>query len=99
MNFSSADAPPLQALRNKSYGVGLDFVWSPYGTGDYAIRESASRVKVYKNFKETRSFRWAVHRRCNAAASRDEQIMIVPWVSLRAVLSYRSVLVKPTVIE
>ena len=47
----------LQALRNKSYGVGLDFVWSPYGSGDYAIRESASRIKVFKNFKEHRSFR------------------------------------------
>ncbi len=38
-----------QALRNKSYGVGLDFVWSPFGSGDYAIRESTSRIKVRIN--------------------------------------------------
>jgi coatomer subunit beta' len=40
-----------QALRNKSFGAALDFVWSPYGSGDYAIRESSSKIKVFKNFK------------------------------------------------
>jgi len=43
-----------QALRNKAFGQALDFVWSGTGTGDYAIRESISRLKVFKNFKETR---------------------------------------------
>jgi coatomer subunit beta' len=47
----------LQALRNKSFGQALDFVWSAYGTGDYAVRESTSRVKVFKNFKETHAFK------------------------------------------
>jgi coatomer subunit beta' len=47
----------LQALRNKSFGQALDFVWSAYGTGDYAARESTSRVKVFKNFKETHAFK------------------------------------------
>jgi len=42
-----------QALRNKAFGQALDFVWSGSGTGDYAIRESTSRVKVFKNFKES----------------------------------------------
>ena len=42
-----------QALRNKAFGQALDFVWSGSGTGDYAIRETVNRVKVFKNFKET----------------------------------------------
>jgi coatomer subunit beta' len=37
-----------QALRNKSFGSALDFVWSAVGTGDYAIRESISRVKIFR---------------------------------------------------
>lgn len=41
-----------QALRNKAFGQALDFVWSAVGTGDYAIRESISKVKIFKNFKE-----------------------------------------------
>jgi coatomer subunit beta' len=32
-----------QALRNKSFGSALDFVWSAVGTGDYATRESISK--------------------------------------------------------
>ena len=46
-----------QALRNKTFGPALDFVWSASGTGDYAVRESTSRIKVFKNFKETHAFR------------------------------------------
>mmetsp|Transcript_24398 Transcript_24398/g.39600 ORF Transcript_24398/g.39600 Transcript_24398/m.39600 type:complete len:1055 (+) Transcript_24398:341-3505(+) len=42
-----------QALRNKSFGSGLDFAWSSEGTGDYAVRESSSRIRTFKNFKET----------------------------------------------
>jgi len=41
-----------QALRNKAFGSGLDFGWSSFGTGDYAVRESSSRVRTFKNFKE-----------------------------------------------
>lgn len=41
-----------QALRNKAFGTALDFVWSSQGTGDYAVRESGSRIKTYQNFKE-----------------------------------------------
>ena len=41
-----------QALRNKSFGSALDFAWSAVGTGDFAIRESISRIKVFKNFNE-----------------------------------------------
>ena len=43
-----------QALRNKAFGSALDFCWSALGTGDYAVRESISRVKIFKNFKEQR---------------------------------------------
>jgi len=41
-----------QALRNKAFGSALDFVWSGRNTGDYAIRESISRIKIFSNFKE-----------------------------------------------
>jgi coatomer subunit beta' len=44
-----------QALRNKAFGQALDFVWSGSGTGDYAIRETVNRVKVFKNFKEAQT--------------------------------------------
>ena len=37
-------------LRNKSFGQALDFVWSP--DSQYAIRETSSKVKLFKNFKE-----------------------------------------------
>ena len=46
-----------QALRNKCFGAALDFVWSASGTGDYAVRESPTRVKVFKNFKEVAAFK------------------------------------------
>lgn len=49
-----------QALRNKSFGTALDFVWSSGGIGDYAVRESTSRVKIFRNFKETSAFKPAV---------------------------------------
>ncbi len=46
-----------QALRNKAFGQALDFVWSGTGTGDYAIRESISKVKIFKNFKEAKTIK------------------------------------------
>jgi len=46
-----------QALRNKAFGQALDFVWSGSGTGDYAIRETTSRLKIFKNFKESSTIR------------------------------------------
>ena len=49
-----------QALRNKAFGQALDFVWSGNGTGDYAIRESISRVKIFRNFKESKVINPAV---------------------------------------
>jgi len=44
------------AWRNKSFGNALEFVWAE-DSGSYAVRESSSRVKVFKNFKETHSFK------------------------------------------
>lgn len=44
-----------QALRNKAFGQALDFVWSGNETGDYAIRETINRVKIFKNFKEAQT--------------------------------------------
>ncbi|KAJ1885162.1 Coatomer subunit beta' [Kickxella alabastrina] len=39
------------AWRNKSFGSGLEFVWAQ-NSNDYAVRESATSIKLYKNFKE-----------------------------------------------
>jgi coatomer subunit beta' len=33
------------AWRNRSFGTALEFVWS--SEGEYAIRESTSRIKTY----------------------------------------------------
>lgn len=41
------------ALRNQSFGSGLDFVWaSKENDKDHAIRESSTSVKLYRAFKE-----------------------------------------------
>ncbi|XP_015115279.1 coatomer subunit beta' [Diachasma alloeum] len=39
------------ALRNKAFGQALEFVWAS-DSSQYAVRESSSVVKVFKNFKE-----------------------------------------------
>ncbi|XP_022090255.1 coatomer subunit beta'-like [Acanthaster planci] len=44
------------ALRNKSFGSALEFVWS-HDSSEYATRESNTLVKIYKNFKEKKSFK------------------------------------------
>ncbi|EGG14604.1 WD40 repeat-containing protein [Cavenderia fasciculata] len=44
------------AWRNKSFGQALEFVWSD-DSGQYGVRESSSRVKIFKNFKETHSLK------------------------------------------
>ncbi|KAL5359825.1 coatomer WD associated region-domain-containing protein [Aspergillus floccosus] len=41
------------AWRNKAFGQALDFAWgSKDNSNDYAIRESATSVKIFRNFKE-----------------------------------------------
>lgn len=41
------------AWRNKAFGQALDFTWgSKDNSNDYAIRESSTSVKIFKNFKE-----------------------------------------------
>jgi coatomer subunit beta' len=41
------------ALRNQAFGSGLDFAWgSKENDKDYAVRESGTSVKLYRNFKE-----------------------------------------------
>ncbi len=44
------------AWRNKSFGSGLEFVWGGEG-GEYGVRESTSKIKVFKNFKEVKTFK------------------------------------------
>uniref|UniRef100_A0A0E0LD46 Coatomer subunit beta' n=1 Tax=Oryza punctata TaxID=4537 RepID=A0A0E0LD46_ORYPU len=44
------------AWRNRSFGSALEFVWST--DGEYAVRESTSKIKIYsKNFQERKSIR------------------------------------------
>lgn len=41
------------AWRNKAFGPALDFVWaSKENSNDYAIRETATSVRIFKNFVE-----------------------------------------------
>lgn len=41
------------AWRNKAFGSALDFTWgSKENSNDYAIRESTTSVKIFKNFVE-----------------------------------------------
>ena len=44
------------AWRKKSFGNALDFVWA-LDSGEYAVRESPMSIKLFKNFKETRTFK------------------------------------------
>ncbi|GAA38251.2 Coatomer subunit beta' [Clonorchis sinensis] len=45
------------ALRNKTFGQAQEFVWSQADASMYAVRESNAIVKVYKQFKEVRTFK------------------------------------------
>lgn len=44
------------ALRNKAFGQASEFVWAS-DSSQYAVRESNVTVKVFKNFKEKKSFK------------------------------------------
>jgi len=44
------------ALRNKSFGSAQEFVWAA-DSSEYAVRENASTIKLFKNFKERKTFR------------------------------------------
>jgi len=44
------------ALRNKAFGSALEFVWA-VDSSEYAVRESSTSVKIFKNFKEKKQFK------------------------------------------
>ncbi|XP_072249091.1 coatomer subunit beta'-like [Leuresthes tenuis] len=44
------------ALRNKSFGSAQEFVWA-HDSSQYAIREGNSMVKIFKNFKQKKTFK------------------------------------------
>ena len=44
------------ALRNKSFGSAQEFVWAQ-DASMYCIRENGSFLKIFKNFKELKSFK------------------------------------------
>ncbi|GIY73245.1 coatomer subunit beta' [Caerostris darwini] len=44
------------ALRNKSFGSAQEFVWA-LDSSEYAVRESTTSIKIFKNFKEKKSFK------------------------------------------
>jgi len=75
-------------LRNKAFGQALDFAWSGTGTGDYCIRESISRIKFFKNFKESNSIRPATSSaeglfggHCVGVKGGDGSILFYDWES------------------
>lgn len=43
------------ALRNKAFGSAQEFVWA-LESSEYAIRETSGSVKLFRNFKERKSF-------------------------------------------
>lgn len=43
-------------MRSKCYGPAVEAVWCSNGTGDYAIRESSTQIRIYQDFKEINSF-------------------------------------------
>ena len=45
------------ALRNKSFGSAQEFVWCSTDASMYAVRESNNTIKIYRNFKEIKSFK------------------------------------------
>ncbi|XP_054453239.1 coatomer subunit beta'-like [Anoplopoma fimbria] len=44
------------ALRNKSFGSAQEFVWA-HDSSQYAVREGSSMIKIFKNFKEKKTFK------------------------------------------
>ncbi|CAG0887580.1 unnamed protein product [Cyprideis torosa] len=44
------------ALRNKAFGSALEFVWA-LDSSEYAVRETTSTIKLFKNFKEKTTFK------------------------------------------
>lgn len=44
------------ALRNKAFGSALEFVWAN-DSSEYAVRESGTTIKIFKNFKERQTFK------------------------------------------
>lgn len=44
------------ALRNKAFGSAQEFVWAQ-DSSEYAIRETGSTVRIFKNFKEKKNFK------------------------------------------
>ena len=45
------------ALRNKSFGSAQEFVWCSTDASMYAVRELNNIIKIYRNFKEIKSFK------------------------------------------
>jgi len=43
-------------LRNKSFGSAHEFVWA-FDSSEYAVRDSNTNVKLFKNFKEKTQFK------------------------------------------
>ncbi|KTW30778.1 hypothetical protein T552_00490 [Pneumocystis carinii B80] len=43
------------AWRNKAFGSALDFAWAS-DSNEYAIRESSTSIRIYRNFKERNPF-------------------------------------------
>ncbi|KAK9807397.1 hypothetical protein WJX73_000390 [Symbiochloris irregularis] len=77
------------AWRNKSFGTALEFVWGE-DSSVFAIRESSSVVKVFKNFKETATLRVAfgaegLHGGALLAVRSNDFICFYDWATTKVV--------------
>eukprot|EP00240_Pyramimonas_obovata_P003366 CAMPEP_0118928502 /NCGR_PEP_ID=MMETSP1169-20130426/5726_1 /TAXON_ID=36882 /ORGANISM="Pyramimonas obovata, Strain CCMP722" /LENGTH=852 /DNA_ID=CAMNT_0006870485 /DNA_START=138 /DNA_END=2692 /DNA_ORIENTATION=- len=77
------------AWRNKSFGSALDVGWSAE-TSDFAVRESPSRIKVFKNFQEKKSIRpnfsaEGIHGGPLLSARSNEFVCFYDWAECRVI--------------
>ncbi|GJN29674.1 hypothetical protein PR202_gb17923 [Eleusine coracana subsp. coracana] len=77
------------AWRNRSFGSALEFVWS--SEGEYAIRESTSRIKIFnKSFQEKKTVRPTFSAECIfggvlLAMCSSDFICFYDWVECRVI--------------
>eukprot|EP00484_Ammonia_sp_Unknown_P017182 CAMPEP_0197027770 /NCGR_PEP_ID=MMETSP1384-20130603/7644_1 /TAXON_ID=29189 /ORGANISM="Ammonia sp." /LENGTH=938 /DNA_ID=CAMNT_0042456673 /DNA_START=31 /DNA_END=2847 /DNA_ORIENTATION=+ len=51
-------------LKHKSFGQGEGFAWSSVSSDVYATKQSSTKIKIYKSFKEYKSIRTAYTIQC-----------------------------------
>ena len=70
------------AWRNKSFGSAIEFAWS-IDPSEFAVRESSSKIKLFKNFTEkNRSARTSPPKVCTVALCS----VFAPWTSFASTI-------------